>query len=778
MFVKSKKGISPLIATILIIVIAVVLISVVVSWGKGFSLNNLALTSKTSEKSSISNFVWQDNLLATNLFIKNTSSQYDAVIIGYKINSFLDYPFLNVDRNLTSDVVLAKNGFATIPLVCVPESKFSVDLITSTGDYVNVPVVAKNYDPSNCTFKIDISSPIDNYLARGNISVSFLSDITNSSGFETCQWTSNKDGVLSTDCDFNISSLSVNTHVITLQVTDLNSTVEKTTSIIVNPPLGLNITAPSGDAGFLDGSQVEFISSVDSNYGAYTCSWDSNIDDFLSSSCDFNISSLSIGMHLITLSVTDDLGTVTTTKNVTVKNCFTPSITSPTNSSVFVVDDTVNFNGSAINPFGSYTCSWDSNIDGSLGTGCNINISDLNIGTHLITLSITDSLETQTITSEIIIKDHLVPTILTPVASSTSNEGNTVTFSASASNTSGSYTCSWDSNIDGSLGSGCDINISDLNLGTHLITLSITDDLETVSVSQVNSVIVIVYVDDLTSLSFSDTITGYSFSGSTYNYNSLLVLNSSNTVTVTPTGTGTITVNGSTVSSGSASPAIDLSDGTEKTITVEVSDVDKYSRTYTLHLTKIVTTGGTITNGAGYRIHRFTSNGTFNSNVPLTVQLLVVGGGGGGGPYGGSGGDAGSYVYNSSYNLTTGNKTVTIGSGGYTTNGWPRVRITGTDSAFGSVTAAGGITGVEGYAYRYGGANGLGVAGQSAAAGGAGAPAITNTITGSSVAYAAGGQGGNYSQSGSPNTGTGGSGGVDLTYTHGGSGVVIVRINS
>ncbi len=188
---------------------------------------------------------------------------------------------------------------------------------------------------------------------------------------------------------------------------------------------------------------------------------------------------------------------------------------------------------------------------------------------------------------------------------------------------------------------------------------------------------------------------------------------------MTLTGSGTITVNGSPVISGSASSPISISDGLEKTITVQVTQGGNFA-TYTINVRKIITTHtGTatvtegISGGFAWRVHRFTSgSGTYNSNIPVTAQLLV-----GGGPYSGGGGNAGQYVYNASYALTTGNKSITIGSGGYTTNIWPRTRISGTASSFDTVSASGGITGLEGYSNGSGGANGLGVAGQTFAQG-------------------------------------------------------------
>ena len=94
----------------------------------------------------------------------------------------------------------------------------------------------------------------------------------------------------------------------------------------------------------------------------------------------------------------------------------------------------------------------------------------------------------------------------------------------------------------------------------------------------------------------------------------------------------------------------------------------------------LTATGGVIsdyTSGpAVYRAHIFTSSGTFSVTAPGgygdTVEYLVVAGGGGGGHNVGGGGGAGGLRTNltghplagSSYPVSTGQYTVTIGGGG------------------------------------------------------------------------------------------------------------------
>jgi len=238
-------------------------------------------------------------------------------------------------------------------------------------------------------------------------------------------------------------------------------------------------------------------------------------------------------------------------------------------------------------------------------------------------------------------------------------------------------------------------------------------------------------------------------------------------------------------------------------------------------------TGGTVNDivigGTTYRVHRFTSSGTFSTtstNIPLTV-LLVGGGGGGangsgifdGAQFCGGGGGAGGYVAidvnvpaSTNYNIligqggaggTNGSATTAFG---YTALGGGRgaQRSSNTQSGQGGSGGGGwsasgggssGNTSVQFSTYGYGqgnsGASGseatLGVF-QGGGGGGAGAPGVfassvggagvVNNITGANVTYAPGGGGGlaqprNSYYNGAntlPNFGAGGGGGTSATF--------------
>jgi len=253
--------------------------------------------------------------------------------------------------------------------------------------------------------------------------------------------------------------------------------------------------------------------------------------------------------------------------------------------------------------------------------------------------------------------------------------------------------------------------------------------------------------------------------------------------------------------------------------------------------------GGTITVSGGYTIHSFTTTGTnlysvFADNV--SVEYLVVAGGGQGGisgsTYAQGGGGAGGYRTGSVTLSRGSNQTLTVGSGGTGGTNTNLPGPVGSNSVFTNITSVGGggggsstqgqgstsdygssggsggggggtrggsnagAAGTAGqgnaggngcWTSRYpndvdvtfgGGGGGAAASGASAAcnssAGGGGAGS-TNTITGSSVAYAAGAPanggyiGSNWGTSG-PGTANRGNGGPAASGP-GSSGIVIFR---
>ncbi len=224
----------------------------------------------------------------------------------------------------------------------------------------------------------------------------------------------------------------------------------------------------------------------------------------------------------------------------------------------------------------------------------------------------------------------------------------------------------------------------------------------------------------------------------------------------------------------------------------------------------ITATGGTITTNSGNTIHTFTSgSGTFTvvgqnigySDFVGPAQVLVVAGGGGGGSGvnmagNGGGGGGGGVVYNSSFQLGSGDYTVVVGNGG-------SASTNGQDSSFGSIISVGGgrggsmslAPGIGGSGGGGGSTNTIGASGtagqgfsganfntlspfQGGGGGGGGelgntdglghgGDGVQNSITGASIYYGGGGGGGADASAGIGGLGGGGDGVIYTSLTGG-----------
>ena len=154
-------------------------------------------------------------------------------------------------------------------------------------------------------------------------------------------------------------------------------------------------------------------------------------------------------------------------------------------------------------------------------------------------------------------------------------------------------------------------------------------------------------------------------------------------------------------------------------------------------------TGGCVSTCGNYKIHTFTSGGTFSVGLGGTVQYVLVGGGGNGA--GGSG--------NGNCNGGGG------GAGGYL-------------AGYGSQGHNGG-SGTSATNYSGGGGGGAGSAGGTGGAAGSG---VVVTIVTPNITVAVGGSAGQNATgaAGAANRGNGGAG-ADGTGGHGGSGIVILK---
>ncbi|MBA2244112.1 MAG: hypothetical protein H0W11_04090 [Gemmatimonadetes bacterium] len=270
-----------------------------------------------------------------------------------------------------------------------------------------------------------------------------------------------------------------------------------------NQPPVATITSPTSGATFTEGAEIDFAgSATDPEDGTLTGGalvWTSNRDGQIGTGTSFSRSDLSVGTHTITLTATDSegaTGTASVTIAVEAEEPPPPpnqppevEIDSPEDGATFTEGDEITFTGSATDPEdGALTGDalvWTSDQDGQIGTGTSFTRSDLSVGTHVITLTATDS-ERLTGTASVTITITEPPENQPPTASISSpadgaefTAGEAVTFQGSATDpedgplTGGALV--WTSSRDGQIGTGTSFTRSDLSVGMHVITLTATD---------------------------------------------------------------------------------------------------------------------------------------------------------------------------------------------------------------------------------------------------------------------------------------------------------------
>jgi len=121
----NKRSLSPLIATILLIVVSVILITVVLTWGSGFAKENLSTTTEIQENTDFTGLLSSSYLGSSAILINNTNKNKDLNIIGYKFLNSSNHPLLYLLEDkiyyLDEPLIISKKSSGVLSLDCIPE---------------------------------------------------------------------------------------------------------------------------------------------------------------------------------------------------------------------------------------------------------------------------------------------------------------------------------------------------------------------------------------------------------------------------------------------------------------------------------------------------------------------------------------------------------------------------------------------------------------------------------------------------------------------------------
>ena len=136
----NKKALSPIVATILLVVVAVILVTITLSWGKGFTNKGLEGSNTILKETTNNYMIGSPKLNAQGvLSFKNISPGDKSITItGYKIISSSDDGNFNTILDI-EDTTISPGGTHIISIPAFPpEQKVTIQLITDENEYISV----------------------------------------------------------------------------------------------------------------------------------------------------------------------------------------------------------------------------------------------------------------------------------------------------------------------------------------------------------------------------------------------------------------------------------------------------------------------------------------------------------------------------------------------------------------------------------------------------------------------------------------------------------------
>jgi len=400
---------------------------------------------------------------------------------------------------------------------------------TDTTDKVGTDVVSINVQGPNSAPDCGWILPEDGTVlvtAEPIVLSGWASDPDVPSDWLTMNWNSNLDGDLASvpvstvegeeagEASITVSDLTTGEHTLTMTAADeVGATCTAERLVVVTSRPSATILRPGGEALYyvdhpvpLEGLATDAEDSSD----VLEAHWSSTMDGDLAVPSTVNADdttggfvSLQVGSHVISLDVTDADGvTGSDSSSIVVRGpnqVPTCTVTGPPEGTGGDASAVMTFTGTVddadIGPEG-LTVTWASDIiAGTLGTSIpssdgtvSLATSDLDVGTHRVTMTVTDEVGASCVDDTTVVVGRApVVNITAPADDSIVNVGRTVVFMAMVSDPDESATdlvVEWSSDRDGVLWTDAPDSVgfttfsSDaLTIGTHTISLSVTDSL-------------------------------------------------------------------------------------------------------------------------------------------------------------------------------------------------------------------------------------------------------------------------------------------------------------
>ncbi len=277
--------------------------------------------------------------------------------------------------------------------------------------------------------------PITNPTDAGNTQF-FLTAVMGGSG-TGYTYSLTGTGATYTTPAFN-TTLSSGSYTVSMTATDANGiTATASASQVINsdPTVSASSNVSSADVNY----PIEFSSSPSGGTSPYTYSWTIGGTQ-VSTSQDFSQSFSTAGTYTVEVTVTDSIGeTYSASVTVTINN--NPSVSVSSSQNPTDVGNSVTFTASESGGTGTISYAWTIN-GASEGSGSTLDYSFSSSGTYTVEVTVTDS-DGHVASASITETVYSDPSVSVSSSQNPTDVGNSVTFAASPSGGSGSYTYQW-----------------------------------------------------------------------------------------------------------------------------------------------------------------------------------------------------------------------------------------------------------------------------------------------------------------------------------------------
>ncbi len=266
-------------------------------------------------------------------------------------------------------------------------------------------------------------------------------------------------------------------YIATYTVTDNDGAVSSDELTVTVNNVAPTITNLTGDSSVKEGDRANFsASATDPGSDELSYTWDFG-DGETATGTDVTHAFAQNGNYTVTATVTDDDGAFTNSTLEVVVNNVAPVIESLTGDTEVNEGDVANFSAIAIDSGNDeLTYSWDFGDDSEAVTGRDVNHTFFDNGDYIVTLTVTDSDGASTSQTLDVAVSNIAPTITEASGDRIINEGDTASFTASATDP-GNDTLTYTWNLaDGTELTGSNVSHTFIEDGEYDVNLIVTDD--------------------------------------------------------------------------------------------------------------------------------------------------------------------------------------------------------------------------------------------------------------------------------------------------------------